>query len=854
MVKDKRGNPLAFANVQLVYTSSQRMASYAISDKTGAFSLWAKPGTYLLKVSFVGFETGEKNLEVKVGQHTLHTQITLLKSRTLLDEVNATVNLQAVQVLGDTIRYRPSMFSDSTERNLKEALEKLPGFTISEQGKVSVNGKAVDKVLIDGDDFMNDQSEIALETLPADAAKDVDYIKHYNDSKVARGMASDKTALDIKLQEKYRHRWKGDLKAGAGYKDRGLAALNGYNLNKAFKVYYAGALNNTGSSALGFQDYAQIVGGFEGFGQLSTTTIRPSKLSSSLKQLATLNRDDAQHIRAQSQSISLSIKPDKTLKVTSYGIFGQTISDKFTRQRRTYFSRDSADDQDFRRDIDAQQNFVNTSVTARYTPSDRFELHYDFRFNTLYSLQNQVQTQQDTTSKQHSKLRNYIHNSNLTLRDRLGKNSLGTLSCYAQNLDENARYRLEARDNPSAIQEERGATLNQYRHVQHSEYGFIPSYTYKAGKTSLSLRSGLRYADEAFKIQDLLGDSQFQRPELRTQTVALEGTIEKNEGTIQYQLLPKLTYRNWNYHLNDTQRRAGYFFEPLLQVSYHWRDAHSISLSYQRQNQAYTLQQLYDGYTSDEASVYRKGGLSLGYSTSDAYSVYYTLIDQISQLNLFASARYTIARNTVTSRAALRGGERFVSAAINPKSEAFNGHINVSKRLGILPLRIYTALGYGLQHSNSYVGDTALEIKNTDYNAELGFWTTFKKGLNFHPRFSYTHNENQGLGSDHNNAAFDQYDIGGTLRGHPIKNLGLRISYGYNYYDAGDLKQTLNQLGGDIWYARPKGKFEYRLRMVDLLNLDNRLRVSYQNTDFYQQQISSSTVPGYLLLELKYRF
>ena len=852
-VQDKRDKPLPFANAQLLKASDQSMAAYGISDEKGQFQLRVKPGKYILKISFIGFETQEKKLELRAGPQEQSVEISLLRSSTLLNEVQKTIDLRTVRILGDTLRYRLSAFTDSTEDNLKEALEKLPGFSVSQRGEVSVNGKKVDKVLIDGDNFMSDQSRIALETLPAEAARDIDYIKNYHDSKITHGLASDKTALDIKLQDRYKNRWKGHLRAGAGYKNRGLATLDGYNLNPKFKVYYAGTWNNTGQSPFDFRDYSRMLGGFGSSDNYAATSLQPTPLVSSFEAIESLNQNDAHHIETHFHALNLSLRPNDSLKVKVYGIFGQHFSDRFSHERRTYFEQRGSRVQHFKRYVDTHQRFINTRLATQYSPSENFELRYHFRFNTLYSAGHQRQTQTQRRSEQRNTLRNFIYNTDLILRERFSENTLGSLYGYTQSRRDQLDYHLSTPDGLRLPTGKKTHLLQQQRHTQHAEYGLTPSYTYKAGRVNLSLRSGLRYADEALTLQSTLTDNATSQADLTTRALALEAAIEKNRGKIQYQLLPKITYRRWDYHMSGRQQQAGYFFEPHFNLSYQFRDAHSISLSYQRKNQAYPLKALYPGYITDEISMYKRGGLSPGYSTRDAYGLYYIWVDEISQLNFFADAHYTKARNTLTWRSRLRGGNNFATAALSPQSETFSANLSGSKALSILPLHLHINLGYSLENSNSYAGESLLEIHNKSYNAQIGIDTDFEKGLNLYPGFRYTHNQNARLAPG-GTSTFDQYNLSIALRGQIVKNLRIKLSYDYNNYETGYLNQGLQQLGGTLSYKRPGGKLQYYLRMVDVLNLDKSLQVSFSNIALYQQETVSSLLPGYLLLEVKYHF
>ena len=51
---------------------------------------------------------------------------------------------------GDTVSFNPAAFRDGSERNVEDLLKKMPGFKVSESGKISFNGKPVERVFLEG--------------------------------------------------------------------------------------------------------------------------------------------------------------------------------------------------------------------------------------------------------------------------------------------------------------------------------------------------------------------------------------------------------------------------------------------------------------------------------------------------------------------------------------------------------------------------------------------------------------------------------------------------------------------------------------------------------------------------------
>ena len=70
-----------------------------------------------------------------------------------------------VQIKGDTIVYNTDSFSNGTEQKLGDVLEKLPGVEVSEDGEIEVEGKKVAKVMVEGKDFFDGDTKLAVENI-----------------------------------------------------------------------------------------------------------------------------------------------------------------------------------------------------------------------------------------------------------------------------------------------------------------------------------------------------------------------------------------------------------------------------------------------------------------------------------------------------------------------------------------------------------------------------------------------------------------------------------------------------------------------------------------------------------------
>lgn len=167
-----------------------------------------------------------------------------------------------VTVRGDTIIYKTSKFIDGSERKLKNVLKKLPGVEVDKNGTVTVQGKKVTKMLVDGKKFFGGNSKLAVENIPADAVGNIEVIDNYNEVAFLKGITdSDEMAMNIKLKEDKKRFVFGDIEAGKGNDDFYKTSASLFYYSPKTNVNFIGNINNIGDKTFTFRDYMSFSGG-----------------------------------------------------------------------------------------------------------------------------------------------------------------------------------------------------------------------------------------------------------------------------------------------------------------------------------------------------------------------------------------------------------------------------------------------------------------------------------------------------------------------------------------------------------------------------------------------------------------
>ena len=158
-VTDSVGNPLELANIILINSESNSLETFAMSDNKGDYKLSLKKNTsYNLQVSYIGMSTFSQMLKTEDSNLLKNFALT---QNNQLDAVELTYEMPVV-ISGDTLVYDADSFKTGTERKLEDVLKNLPGVEINDDGEIEVEGKAVTKIMVEGKDFFDGDSKIAL--------------------------------------------------------------------------------------------------------------------------------------------------------------------------------------------------------------------------------------------------------------------------------------------------------------------------------------------------------------------------------------------------------------------------------------------------------------------------------------------------------------------------------------------------------------------------------------------------------------------------------------------------------------------------------------------------------------------
>ncbi|MFC3159030.1 Outer membrane protein beta-barrel family protein [Chryseobacterium arachidis] len=229
-VADFEKKPVENATVYLLKQKDSAVINYSTTDKEGKFSLKTNEinEPSVLKIDADKLIPYSKIFD-KINQSIELGSIELDKSKvTDIEEVKITVS--PVKIKKDTIEFNAAAIKVRPDSNIDELLKNINGVEIDNDGKITVNGKSVDQIMINGKPFFDKEGKIALKNIPAEIIKNIQFTptKTKEEEFTGKTPKSENTTINFTIDEKKNKGLLSRVKVGYGSDKRydGSAFLN----------------------------------------------------------------------------------------------------------------------------------------------------------------------------------------------------------------------------------------------------------------------------------------------------------------------------------------------------------------------------------------------------------------------------------------------------------------------------------------------------------------------------------------------------------------------------------------------------------------------------------------------------
>ena len=224
------GEPLPGASVVLLQPKDSAQAAGVSSDLEGKFKLPAvKAGNYILRISYIGFQTYYRNIALTKANKAVNLgEVSLEENSKLMKEAEVTAKLAQMEMKADTFIYNAEAFRMPEGSMLEELVRKLPGAEVDDEGNIKINGKSVSKIMVDGKEYFQNDTKMAMKNLPSKLIKKLKSYDKKSDYSRITGIddGEEETVLDLSVKKGMKDGWVGNFDGAYGTEDRYSAKGN----------------------------------------------------------------------------------------------------------------------------------------------------------------------------------------------------------------------------------------------------------------------------------------------------------------------------------------------------------------------------------------------------------------------------------------------------------------------------------------------------------------------------------------------------------------------------------------------------------------------------------------------------
>lgn len=864
-VKDSLGTPLELANVVALNQQTNNLESYAIADNDGKYILsLEKNNTYILQVSFIGMKTYEEILTTK--ETNIYKDF-VLKNIYQLDEVELVYEMP-ISIKGDTLTYSADAFNTGTERKLGDVLENLPGVQINENGQIEVEGKVVNKLMVNGKDFFDGDTKIATKNIPSNAVDKIQFLRNYSEVGQLSGVRNnqDNVAINIKLKEGKENFWFGDVTVGGGFSpNEGLYVLQPklFYYSPSYSINFIGDLNNTGDLALTRRDLRNFTGGFRTPSNNSGTSINLG--DNGLNFLT--NQANAVEIDNKLATANFSYSPNKNLDLSGFVI----VNASKILSREASFIQYTNPELGIPDEATVQENNENsTQGVAKFSVSYKPNANNQLEYDVLGKISNDTQRQNLLSSvvgstNQFDKVNPFSINQNFNYYYTLNEKNIFAFEAQHLYKNEDPFYNAVLVNDPNNSNDAFDNTaaalgldttldfynLNQNRKILSNQLDAKLDYYYIINqKSNLNITFGTILSQQDFNssiFQFLENDAVFNpTPSIN------DGKITNDVQYVFKDFYTAFRYRfksgiftvtpGFSLHAygnKNTQFGVTYvdnFFRilPDFETRIQFKKSESLTFRYDMRNQFTDVTRLAEGLVLNNFNNIQFGEPDLQNALSHNLSLLYNSFNLFNYTNVFARLAYS---NNAEQIRGLTSFENVIRTSTFFNSNFADENVSFFGRIQKTIKKVNASFNLSLNYSkiNQFIQNERSLNEGFTHTYTPGLRTNFKEAPNVSLSYRYSITENNQGGrltkfiTNAPTASFDAYIW---------KKFTFKTNYSYTNQDNG-LGDSFSFQNWDasLSFRKDKdAKWEYEIRGSNLLNIDSQVRNSANNISVFSSE------------------
>ncbi|GGK47708.1 MULTISPECIES: TonB-dependent receptor [Flavobacteriaceae] len=853
IIKNEAGEPLEMANVIAFKKGTKFLQSYSITDTKGNYKLSLEGNAaYTLKVSYIGFDTQDVEVSTDNISENLTKDIILKESNESLNTIEITYEMP-VKIVGDTIVYNSDSFTTGTEKKLEDVLKKLPGIEIDDNGEVEVEGKKVQKILVEGKAFFDGDSKLATQNIPASAIDKVQVLKNYNEVSGMRGVTNneDNIALNIKLKKGKNKFWFGEVNAGVGTDEKYLAKPKLFYYSPEKSVNLLADFNNIGEAPFTMRDYFRFTGGLRGAMRGSGTSFN---VSSGGLGFMTAQNNRAQEITSKFGALNFSLAPKKTLDFNGFAIVNDSETNMFTESNTVYNKLNLTENSSNAATQGSKLGMLKFSTT--YKPTTNVHIDYDIfgKISEQTEFQDVTSTSRSADTYKEEKPVSLNQNFNLyyTIDDK------NIFAAEMQHLYQKDKplYNSNATTQPFLViptsEAESIFDIIQNKKLTTNKFDAKFDYYYLlTPKSNINISLGTTFSKQ--NLNSHISQSLDNGAILDFNDPVLNNNVDYNFSDVFLGLHYKMVsgiftfnpgvslhqYTTKDIQLGLENRESTTKLLPDVYANLQLKSSESLRFNYAMSTQFTDIDNISEGYFLNNYKSLTRGNKELESALYHKYSLSYFSFSMFSFTNINASINYTKKENSIKNNTELIGIDR-ISYPVN--SNLADETLSAFFRYGKTYSRLKTNFSANVLSAtyNNIVNDELIKSESLSHNYQASIATKFKNAPNFEIGY-------QKSLSDYSSSDSETDRPFANIEVSFLKNFILTADYSYYNYKStfentnSETKNSYSFLNANLYYQQKDSKWEFKISASNLT--DN----TFMNTDSYNEISDSNSTSLYFI-------
>lgn len=880
LMAENDNTPIESATVYVERIKDSTIVTYTISDKDGKFKLQNSTYDSSLNffVSYVGYETYLKKLTIDKEKMDLGT--ISLKLSNQLDEV-LIKSTAPITIKKDTLEFNVKSFKTKKDANVEDLLKQLPGVEVDEEGKITVNGKEVNKILVNGKPFFGNDPTITTKNLTKDIIEKIQIVDTKTKSQAFTGEAGDdeNKTINLTIKEENNKGVFGRVSAGAGtdkrYEFAGMA--NFFDNDQRISVLVGG--NNTNSPGFSFGEISKMFGNGGGISFNSNGTFSVGGRSFGGGQGITTSRN---------AGLNYADKIGENSDISGDYFYSSSNSENETSSERETILADSRffTNSNSRSNSDTDSHSANLEFEIKTDSTFQISIEPSFNYSksrTLFSSNEEtldedlvLTNQSDVNSSVESFAKDFSNEISIT--KRYGKKGGFVRLEFDANINQqesddflNSNTEVFGSDPETIVRD-------QFTDGENNSYGISTELTYRlpivAKKFFLNFE--YRYSRDKDNNRQSTFDFNDSTQDFTDFNTDLSTDFEYTDSrsipslSLTYRGEKWYTYFKMGYNIRTLENQD--LLRPQFNVE---RDFKNIEANYRFNYRFSPKSSVYGGYRlSNNPPALRQlqaftdvsnplstiiGNPNLGPSNNHNVYVGYSAFDWQKRTGFYGNANVSVTNDQVISKTVvdpetLRRTTTYENVDGNYNYGVWGNYDKQVKLDTLRSLKFRMRAGYNFSERINFNNDVKYASQVRSISPRFGVDFIWDKVMEFKPYYEINFTNNAYDIEAFEDREFTRHNAGLRTATFLPKNLEWRndISFNYNPNVADGFQKSAWFWNSTLAYSVLKDKGIITLKVYDLLNQNtNARRIATQD---YIQDSQSTVLRRYFMLSFSYKF